>query len=245
MHADSKNPGGLCPGQLHLLSGSSIRSLPTVLPAGSQSLIPSELIAGRGAEVASTPPRVSLSLLRANPVSCLGIIIPDGGGLGVTQPVAVPSIVSGINQEGVSREHQQVPWGEVPLVILAGESGADPRGETGLQSMAQRRKSTGETISTTRGRLHAGQGIGRDVGYQAWSQGRLGRDYGRITERTGPVTLHQLGLALAQSGSLAQHPGQGCLVLLCLQTGDFQLFLVHIQSTNLPLRPPPACLLHA
>lgn len=56
------------------------------------------------------------------------------------------------------------------------------------------------------------------------------------------------GCLLAQSGSLHSIQlalRQGCLVLLCLQVGGFQLLLVHIQSTNLSLRPPPACLLYA
>lgn len=55
----------------------------------------------------------------------------------------------------------------------------------------------------------------------------------RLWHRVG--LWHSIQLALSQ----------GCLVLFCLQAGGFQLLLVHIQSTNLPLRPPPACLLRA
>lgn len=82
---------------------------------------PSELIVGRRAEVPPTIPRVPQGLLRAHPACLFGVIVPDGGGLCVAQPVAVPGVVGGINQEWVSRKHLQVPWGKVPLVVLAEE----------------------------------------------------------------------------------------------------------------------------
>lgn len=54
----------------------------------------------------------------------------------------------------------------------------------------------------------------------------------------GAGSWHRVGLWHSIQLALRQ----GCLVLLCLQAGGFQLLLVHVQSTNLSIRPCPACL---
>lgn len=79
-----------------------------------------ELIPGGRAEgMASVASGTLQCFLRAAPVRLLGVVIPDGGRLRVAEPLGVPSVVSGVNQQGVHRIHQQVPVSKMLLVILA------------------------------------------------------------------------------------------------------------------------------
>lgn len=78
---------------------------------------------------------------------------------------------------------------------------------------------------------NAGQGLCRD-----YREDRTCR-----SPPAGAGSWHRVGLWHSIQLAL----GQGCLVLLCLRARGFQLLLVHIQSSNLSLHPPPACLLHA